>query len=305
MSGVIAGLVLSAGATTFSFIQAGKQRRLEEDAARKAEDAMRDIEKELTKNEYEAMAIQKEPYEIAQDTLKTNVQSQINALQEGDQRGVMAGANRLNQAALQAAAEQRTSMSKDLRELDKLTADENTRKSDIKSQLALGEIQGAQKAMADAEARRSQYLQQGAMGVANLAVQGVSAIPDFQKSAAARDVSQMERNFRQQQRQDFLAGGGTRKEFRQTYDPASFGQQIGKMTFTPEMFDEFGMIGQSGGLGVGQFSDLDLAAFSSMTPQQVQLALLQMTPTQRNMIQQSLSAGTNLYGVPRINEFKR
>ena len=82
-------------------------------------------------------------------------------------------------------------------------------------------------AMADAEARRSQYLQQGAMGVANLAVQGVSAIPDFQKSAAARDVSQMERNFRQQQRQDFLAGGGTRKEFRQTYDPASFGQQIG------------------------------------------------------------------------------
>ena len=217
----------------------------------------------------------------------------------------MAGANRLNQAALQAAAEQRTSMSKDLFELEKLTADEESRQSDIKAQLALGEVQGAQQAMADAEARRSQYLQQGAMGVANLAIQGVSAIPDFQKSAAARDVSQMERNFRQQQKQDFLAGGGTRKEFRQTYNPAEFGQQIGKMTFTPEMFDEFGMIGQRGGLGVGQFSDLDLAAFSSMTPQQVQMALLQMTPTQRNMIQQSLSAGTNLYGVPRINEFRK
>ena len=54
MSGAIAGLVITAGTTTMSFIGAGKQKRMEEAASRSAAQAMAEVEKELTKNEMKA-----------------------------------------------------------------------------------------------------------------------------------------------------------------------------------------------------------------------------------------------------------
>jgi hypothetical protein len=49
MSGAIAGLAIGVGTTTMSFIQAGKQKRMMEDAERAAQQAMAEVEKNLLK----------------------------------------------------------------------------------------------------------------------------------------------------------------------------------------------------------------------------------------------------------------
>ena len=49
MSGAIAGLAIGVGTATMSFVQAGKQKRMMEDAERAAQQAMAEVEKELTK----------------------------------------------------------------------------------------------------------------------------------------------------------------------------------------------------------------------------------------------------------------
>ena len=61
MSGAIAGLAIGVGTATMSFVQAGKQKRMMEDAERAAQQAMAEVEKELTKNEYEACLLYTSP----------------------------------------------------------------------------------------------------------------------------------------------------------------------------------------------------------------------------------------------------
>jgi hypothetical protein len=273
MSGAIAGLAIGVGTATMSFVQAGKQKRMMEDAERAAQQAMAEVEKELTKNEYEALAIQKEPYEIAQDTLKSQASTELQAIREGSQRGVLAGSQRVGQGVLAAAGEQRTAMGKELGDLDKLVAAEESRKSDIKANLKLGEAQGAQQAMRDAQAARDANLQQGIMGVANVAQQGLSMLPDYGMSSEARDINAMQRDVKKSAKQDFLNAGGTRKEFRQNYNPdTAFQQAIGGLTMTPGQFKTFGN------------NNIAFDELGQMSMTNIQDQLLQMTPEQRQMI---------------------
>ena len=148
MSGAIAGLAIAVGTTAMSFVGARNQRRKQQDADRKAAIAMAEVEKELTKNEYKALSLNQEPYEQMQDTLGAQIKTEMAAIREGDQRGVLAGSQRVQEGTVQASGAIRADQGQKLDELDKLVADEETRKSDIKMQLKLGDVAGAQKASA-------------------------------------------------------------------------------------------------------------------------------------------------------------
>ena len=78
-----------------SFAGAAKQKRAARDAERAAAMAMAEVEKELTKNEMDALSINKEAYEIMEDQVDAQVATQMAANREGDQRGAIAGANRV------------------------------------------------------------------------------------------------------------------------------------------------------------------------------------------------------------------
>jgi hypothetical protein len=299
MSGAIAGLVMSAGTTAMSFIGASKQKRMEEAASRSAAQAMAEVEKELTKNEMKALAIQQEPYEQMQDTLGAQIKTEMEAVREGDQRGVLGGSQRVQEGAVQASGSIRTAQGKEMSELDKLAADEETRKSDIRMQVKLGEVSGAQQASAQASNARAQLNQQALMGVGSTVAQGLQMLPTYGKSAEARDVAGMQRDFTKQQKADYLAGTGqfagqgprTAREYRQNLKPMmnqQFQQAVGGMGFSGEQFQKFGNIGQFGGLQQGQFSNLDFEQLGGLQGPEFMDQLMQMTPEQRLMLKQQL-----------------
>ena len=248
MSGAIAGLAISVGTTAMSFIGARKQKRLAADAERAAALAMAEVEKELTKNEMDALAIKKEPYEIMEDQLNAQIATQMAQNREGDQRGAIAGANRVQAGTLEASGQIRTAMGNDLMELDKLSADEATRKSDIRTQIKLGEAAGAQNAAAQANDARTQLNQQALAGVGSVAAQSLAMLPTYGVSKDARQVKGMQKDFKKDARREFLAGGGTRKEFNDQYSNTQFQSNVGGLSY-----DE----GKFGSLGTTQISMFD------------------------------------------------
>jgi len=300
MSGVIAGLAISVGTTAMSFIGAGQQRRKQQDADRKAAMAMAEIEQELTKNEYKALSLNQEPYEQMQDTLGTQIKTEMEAIREGDQRGVLGGSQRVQEGTVQAAANIRATQGKELDELDKLVADEETRKSDIKMQLKLGDIAGAQQASAEAGQAANQLKQQGFQGVGNVLQQGLTMIPTYGKSAEARDVAGMQREFTKGQKKDYLAGTGafagqgvkTGREYRQNLKPMmnqQFQQAVGGLSYDGNTFGALGKTlaaDQDGNLVSAQIQDF--SQLGGLQGAEFMDQLLQMTPEQRMMLKQKL-----------------
>lgn len=295
MSGAIAGLAISVGTTAMSFIGARKQKRLAADAERAAALAMAEVEKELTKNEMDALAIKKEPYEIMEDQLNAQIATQMAQNREGDQRGAIAGANRVQAGTLEASGQIRTAMGNELMELDKLSADEATRKSDIRTQIKLGEAAGAQNAAAQANDARTQLNQQALAGVGSVAAQSLAMLPTYGVSKDARQVKGMQKDFKKDARREFLAGGGTRKEFNDQYSNTQFQSNVGGLSY-----DE----GKFGSLGTTQISMFDkdnnftgmqdtaITSFdqlSKLSPAEFQLQLQSYTPSQRKMIMSQLS----------------
>ena len=299
MSGAIAGLAISVGTTAMSFINAGNQKRKQQDADRKAAMAMAEVEKELTKNEYKALSLDQTIYEQTQATLGAQIKTEMEALREGDQRGVLAGSQRVQEGTVQSSGAIRADQGQKLDELDKLVADEETRKSDIKMQLKLGDVAGAQQASAEASQAANQLKMQGFQGVGNVLQQGLGMVKTYGKSAEAKDVIGMQREFAKGQKADYLAGTGafagqgpkTNREYRQNLKPMmnqKFQQAVGGLSFTGDQFSQFGNIGQLGGLGQGEFSNLDFQQLGGLQGAEFMDQLMQMTPEQRRMLKQQM-----------------
>ena len=300
MSGAIAGLAIAVGTTTMSFISAGKQKRKQQDADRKAAMAMAEIEKELTKNEYKALSLNQEPYEQMQDTLGAQIKTEMEAIREGDQRGVLGGSQRVQEGTVQSSGAIRADQGQKLDELDKLVADEETRKSDIKMQLKLGDIAGAQKASAEAGEAAAQLKAQGFQGVGNVLQQGLAMVPTYGKSAEARDVASMQRDFTKGQKADYLAGTGqfagqgprTGREYRQNLKPMmnqNFQQAVGGLTYDANTFGSLGTTmaaGADGNLVSSQIQDF--SQLGGLQGAEFMDQLMQMTPEQRMMIKQQM-----------------
>lgn len=180
------GMATTAGTTGASFGQAIKQKRMQKQAQREANRAMADARKKLEVNYLEALAIQKEPYELQREATLQAAASAMEGVREGSARGAAAGAGRLTLATQQGTSQQRADMSKELQELQRATAEEEGRLRDIGVQLDLQEVQGAQQAVADAEAAKRQATAQGVQGLISLGSQAIQAVPLYGKSAEGR-----------------------------------------------------------------------------------------------------------------------
>jgi hypothetical protein len=222
MSGIaIAGLALTVGTTTASFIQAGKQKKLAEDAATKADDAMKDARSALDVNYFEDLAVNKEAYELERDATLQAEAGALQALQESGQRGVAGGVGRLALAGQKQQAATRTAMAKELGDLEKLTAQEDSRLRDLGVQLDLEEVAGAQQAAAQAQEMRAAKISEGIQGIGSAAQQGLSMVPLYQQNMgnqrtalAATDLAKAGTA------NDVITGGGKYNPFKgmSTYD---------------------------------------------------------------------------------------
>ena len=192
MSGLVTGIISATiGATSagFSFAQAGKQRRLQEDAEREADKAMQEARKRLEVNYLEAVAIQKEPFELQREQALQASATALEGVREGEARGAAAGVGRVALANQQLTNQQRADMSKELQQLELATANEESRLRDIQTQLDLGEVQGAQQAAADAEQRRNVAMQQGMTSTASALQAGLSTIPLYRQNISQQKTA--------------------------------------------------------------------------------------------------------------------
>ena len=184
----IGGLVISATATTASFVQAGKQRKARDKAAEAAEKKMNEARRRLETNYMESLSIPKEVYEQEYENLLVGTST---ALELTNERGAAAGAGRVLQAQQEGARQTRIDQAADVFNLERAIALEESRLSDIKTQLDIEEATGAQAAAADAEAARMAAINQGIQGVGNTAQQGLNMVPLFKTSKSNKQIDKM------------------------------------------------------------------------------------------------------------------
>jgi hypothetical protein len=162
-----------------SFTEARKQKRIQADAERRAEQAMASARKSLEKNYMDALAIQKEPYELEREAALVAGAQATEALRESERGMGRVGAIYGQQQ--QAQREIASAMGQELFNLDYLSAQEDTRLRDIGTQLDLGEVTGAQLEAASAEERRAQQLMSGVKGIGGAAMTGIEGLALYGK----------------------------------------------------------------------------------------------------------------------------
>lgn len=172
------GLVSSAIGAVASFTQASEQKNAQAQARRDAERAMAEARKKLEINYMDQLAVQKEPYELQREAMLAQGAEAIQAGRE-QERGAAATAGRIQLAQMQGQQDIRTGMQKEMSDLDKLKAQEQSRLRDIGVQLDLEEVAGQQQMAADAQAAATAATQQGWQGVTSAVQQGVESLPLF------------------------------------------------------------------------------------------------------------------------------
>lgn len=176
-----ASLAATAGTTGMSFIQAGKQRRNQLKAQAEADKAMAEARKRLSVNVYKGLGITKEPYELEREALLAAGAQAIEAAKESE-RGAAAASGRVQMAQQEAQADVRTSMGKEIQDLNKLVATEEGRLLDVGTELNLAQVEGAQQAARDAEEAKNAAIAQGMQGVVSLGSQLASFAPLYGKA---------------------------------------------------------------------------------------------------------------------------
>lgn len=187
----IIGAVSSGVGAIMSFAQAAEQQKNIQKAQEAAAKFMSEARKKIEVNYMDQLSIQKEPYELQREALLVSGAQAIQAAAEGD-RGAAAAAGRVQMAQTEAQGQIRTEMGKELTEIDRLKAQEESRLRDIGVQLDLGEVEGAQRAMADAEEAKSRAMMQGFQGIQGVATNAAQLVPLYMQSGAGKAFDKSE-----------------------------------------------------------------------------------------------------------------
>jgi len=188
----IGSIAVSAGSAGMSFAQAAKQDKRAKQAQQDAQKAMDEARKKLSVNYMENLSIQKEPYELEREALLSQGAQAIQAGVESE-RGAAATAGRIQMSQNEAQAAQRTAMGQELSNLEKLTAQEESRIATNLGNLDLAEAQGQQQIAADAEKARAAAIQSGIESVASGIQTGISTFaPLYEKTDSAKLAGKIE-----------------------------------------------------------------------------------------------------------------
>lgn len=181
----IAGVAISGITAGMSFAQAGKERRLMNEANRAADQAMAEARKRLDVNVYDQLSVFDRVYKDAQEQSRGQALQQMQASQEADQ-GAVATAGKLQ--AIQNDQQNQIAMAHGMKleELDKLSATEQGRLLDIGTQIDLAEVEGNQQAAADAQKQMAKSMGNAFSSVAQGVQYGAQLVPLYMQTAASK-----------------------------------------------------------------------------------------------------------------------
>lgn len=195
----IAALGMSAAGSAFSFIQAGKQSKIENQAQRDAAKYMADARKKLEVNMLKGLTLSRDAYDLESEQLSQFAGAGLQAGVEGDQRGAGAAVGRVGQLLSEQAKEQRVAMAKELSDFEMAVAKEDANLQAQKVDLDLGEVAGQQQIAADARAARAASLQAGVQGLVDVGLGAMEAGDAFSGTSERRAANKAKR---QQRRAD-------------------------------------------------------------------------------------------------------
>ena len=179
------GIAASAVGSGMSFAEANKQKKAQRSAEEAASKAIEAARKKLEVNVYDAIGIQKTPYELEREAMLSAGAQATEAARESE-RGVAATAGRVYAGQQAGQADVQTRMGQEMLGLEKLSAQEESRLRDLGVNMDMMEAQGAQMAAAQAEEQAAQATAQGIGGAISTVQQGIQAIPLYQKTQAAK-----------------------------------------------------------------------------------------------------------------------
>lgn len=190
----IAGIAVSAGSAGMSFYNASESKKLQAQAQADAAEAMKNARKGLSANFYESIGIPKETYELQSEAA---LSAGAQALQAGaeSERGAAATAGRIQAEQNIAQAGIRTDMGAQLLDLEKLTAQEESRLRDVGVGLDLATAQGAQMAARDAGEAAAAQTAQGFASATAAVAQGLEMVPLYQKTQAVKDFGKLQSSY--------------------------------------------------------------------------------------------------------------
>ena len=168
----VGGLAVAAGGSAMSFIQAGKQRNLQLQAQKDAADAMAQARKSLDVNYFNALSVNKEPYELQRQALLSQGAQAIEAGQEQG-RGSAETAGRVQMAMNDAQSGIRTAMGNDMTTIQNKQLGEDGRLRDVGVQIDLAKVQGSQIAAQNAAKQQAADMKQGFQGLQNVGQQAI------------------------------------------------------------------------------------------------------------------------------------
>lgn len=175
---LIASAAISAGTSAVGFAQAARSRNDMKQAEAEADAAIQEARKKLEVNYLAALAVKKEPYELARETLLQSAAQAQQAAVEGETRGASASSGRILMAVQEQAAQQRAAMSQEMQRLEELAAREESRLQQKRVSLDIGEAIGAQQAAADYEAAMRASQQGAIKNLASALTTGVQAFSE-------------------------------------------------------------------------------------------------------------------------------
>ena len=253
MIGAIIGIASTVATTAMSFAQANKQKQLQKQAEQEADKAMFAARKALEVNYMDALSVKKEPYELMRQEMLTQGTQATQAAAESE-RGVAATAGRVQMGQNEAQGKIRSAMGDEMTEIERLKVAEDARLRDLKVQLSLGEVEGAQLAAANAQEMSAAAMEQGFAGVTSAATQGANLIPLYGKNTV-------------ENQREALKG----------------------MSFTPDEFNKFGNVGgktlgQAGSKGT---TNLDFEAIGNLNNSQFRQFRRDLTPQQQTSLFQN------------------
>jgi hypothetical protein len=244
----VGGLLISAGSTAMSFIQADKQKKMQRAAEAEAAKKMAEARKKLEINYAKERGIKKEPYELQRDAFLSAGAQAIEAGVESERGGAVT-AGKIQMAQNEAQGGVRTDMTKELNRIEDAIIDESTRNRDLGIQMDLGEVAGQQAIAADAQQAAAANEQAGYQGVASTLQQGLAMVPLF-------------------------AGGGLKQG------------KAGRLKLSNEQFQAVGNV-QGGSMGADApagFTNLDLDAVKGMSRSQFKKFKQDLTPEQTDLL---------------------
>jgi len=190
----ITSMAATAASTGMSISQASKARKSQREAEREAERITEETKRMMDFNPFEAVAIQKEPYEIMAESIVEGAAREAELLAEADPRYLAGMAGARGQQQQDQLEKVRAAMSRELQGLEIATAEEESDIRDNLQRLAEAEITGAQQAAAEQGMIADQATVGAIQGFGSLAGQAADFAPLYSKGGAKKQMKGLQKD---------------------------------------------------------------------------------------------------------------